>query len=264
MRLDATRVALVTGAASGIGAALARDLDRRGVQLALCDVDEAGLEQLVDTFRGTPLVARVDVSDEHAVRAFAEQARSKLGAPHLVIANAGIAHIGTVAESTTEEIRRVIDVNLWGGIHTTRAVLPSMLEAREGTIVLVSSVFGLIGVAGQSAYCAAKAGVKGFGESLDLEVRGRGLDVLVVHPGAVATNIARSARYANPGRSRAIAEKIIDRGVPAAVAAQDILDAVEAGRRRLVIGRDARILAALQRLLPVHYRTVLRRQLGRS
>lgn len=259
MRLDSTTVAVVTGAASGIGAALARDLDRRGVRLALCDLDEGRLCSLADTLQRPPLTARVDVSDEQALSHFAEQVVSALGPPDLVVANAGIAYLGPFAEGRPEDFRRVIDVNLWGVVHTVRAFLPSMIAARRGTLVTLSSVFGLVGIPGQTAYCAAKAAVKGFAESLDQEVRQHGLNVLCVHPGAVATDIAVSARHSDPDRTRENARRIIARGLPPATAAARILTAVERGDKRLLIGRDARLLAWLQRVLPVRYRDLVLR-----
>lgn len=270
MRLDPTTVAMVTGAASGLGAALARRLDARGVKLALCDLDEAGLKAVSSTMSGTPFLGTVDVSDEDAVQRFAADAAASLGRINLVIANAGIAYMGSVEASTTEAYERVLGVDLWGVIHTVRAVLPPMTAARDGYVVTISSLFGLIGVPNQSAYCAAKAGVKGFTESLDMELRSQGVGVLCVHPGAIATNIVhnQTSGATIDGPSQSTAAKVIARGLKPEVAAERILTAVERGKRRLILGPDAKLVAVVQRVFPVYYRDLVlgwsRRMLKRT
>lgn len=260
MQLQRSEVAVVTGAASGIGAALARDLHSRGLRLALCDIDGPGLERLVAELGGEVHHAIVDVADEADVRRFADDVLERWGAPSVVIANAGVAYAGNVAESTTASYARVFDINLWGVIHTVRAFLPAQIEAGRGHVVTISSLFGLIGVPDQSAYCASKAAVRGFTESLDQELFGTGVGTTCVHPGAIATNIAKAAHHgptATGVKPRGL-QAVIAKGLRPAVAAALILGAVEADRKRVVIGRDARLFDVLQRLFPVGYRSVLR------
>jgi NAD(P)-dependent dehydrogenase (short-subunit alcohol dehydrogenase family) len=260
MRVDSTTVAVVTGAASGLGEALARALDARGARVALCDVDGDGLARVAAELRHPCVHAVVDVADEAAVLGFAATVRTEIGRVDLVIANAGVAHMGSVAGSTTADYDRVLGIDLFGVIHTVRAFLPAMVEAGRGQVVTISSLFGLIGVPNQSAYCAAKAGVKGFTESLDQEVRGAGIGVLCVHPGAIATNIVHNQTRGDtreaPSTRKAAA--IIANGLPPAVAASRILTAVERDRRQLLLGTDARIGAWIQRLAPVRYRDLIR------
>lgn len=251
-------VAVVTGAASGIGAALARELDRRGGPVALCDVDGARLEAASAGLRD-PLLAEVDVADPDAMRAFGARVLAERGAPSLVIANAGVSLSGDFLRGTDEDWRWIVDINLWGVVHTARAFVPAMVDARAGRFVAVSSIFGIIGVPNQTAYCATKAAVRGFAESLGQELRGTGVEVSCVHPGGVATNIVRGGRMRETvlGLTRARAEKVIDRGMAPERAAQIVLDGCDRGRRRILVGSDARLLDVLQRLMPTRYRDVV-------
>lgn len=251
-------VAVVTGAASGIGAALARELDRRGARVALCDVDGARLESASAGLRD-PLLAEVDVADADAMRAFGERVLAERGTPVLAIANAGVNLSGDFLHGTDEDWRWIVDINLWGVVHTARAFVPPMVEARAGRFVAVSSILGIIGVPNQTAYCATKAAVRGFAESLGQELRPSGVEVSCVHPGGVATNIVRGGRMGETvlGLTRTRAEKVIDRGMPPERAARIVLDGCAAGKRRILVGNDARMLDLLQRLLPTRYRDVV-------
>jgi NAD(P)-dependent dehydrogenase (short-subunit alcohol dehydrogenase family) len=260
----AGRTAVITGAASGIGRALALRLAGHGCPLVLGDIDEAGLEETA-ALAATPTFARpLDVSDRGAQLAFAAEATEWAPAPiGAVFNNAGVALAANVAESSTEDEEWLRKINFEGVVHGTHAWLPVLLEQRAGAIVNTSSVFGLAGIPGQSAYCASKFAVRGFTESLRHELVGSGVRAVTVHPGGVRTNIARNGRLnSDPkglGRSKdEIAdefEKIV-RTTPER-AAEVIHRGVDSGRARILIGADAHVFDLLTRITPTHYFRVL-------
>jgi NAD(P)-dependent dehydrogenase (short-subunit alcohol dehydrogenase family) len=244
----AGRTAVITGAASGIGRALALRLAAHGCPLVLADVDEAGLEETAAR-AATPTFARpLDVSDRGAQLAFAAEATEWAPPPiGAVFNNAGVALAANVAESSTEDEEWLRKINFEGVVHGTHAWLPVLLEQRAGAIVNTSSVFGLAGIPGQSAYCASKFAVRGFTESLRHELVGSGVRAVTVHPGGVRTNIARNGRLnSDPkglGRSK---EEMADefdaivRTTPER-AAEVIHRGVDSGRARILIGADAHV-----------------------
>ena len=249
-----TRIAVITGAASGIGRALAIELARRGADLALSDVDGPGLELVADTCRAVGVRVHhevVDVSDRDAVVAHATAVTEHLGVPTLVIANAGIAASGTVLDQSPEDVRRVIEVDLFGVIHTCQAFLPLLRDGGGGRLVTVSSVFGLVAAPKQSAYNAAKFGVRGYTESLRQELGLAGIPVTVscVHPGAVRTAIARSALYA-PDEDGETLMRFLDRmaWTSPTRAARIILRRTAGDRARILIGTDARLMELTARI----------------
>ncbi|MEZ4321016.1 MAG: SDR family oxidoreductase [Myxococcota bacterium] len=261
MRLDHSSTAVVTGAGSGIGAALARGLDAKGVRLALCDVDEARLAEASKALRGTPMLARVDVGDAAAIRAFADEVVERHGAPDLVVANAGVSLAGDFLSSTPEDWDWIVGINLWGVVNTNRAFLPAMVERDRGWIANLSSLFGIIGVPNCSAYCATKAAVRGFTESLHQELARTGVGVSCIHPGGVATRIASDGRAGARmfgGLTKEGSEKIIARGLPPERAAEIILTGIEREKARILVGRDAWLIDKLQRIAPVGYRDLIR------
>jgi hypothetical protein len=247
----ARRTAVVTGAASGIGRELAYALADRGAVLALSDVDEAGLAETVRQAERMGAKVRhdpLDVSDRASVLAYADT----FDEAHLVINNAGIAFTGDVAEMSFSDIERIMDVNFWGIVNGTKAFLPHLISSGDGTLVNVSSVFGLLGAPSQSAYNAAKFAVRGFTEALRQEmlVAGHPVRVTCVHPGGIKTAIARNAR-AVPGRDAAVLGEFFDTRLArtsARQAARTILRAAERGHARAVVGLDARVLDVLVRL----------------
>lgn len=277
MERPSREVAVVTGAAGGIGAALARRLAGSGRPVALCDVDGEGLERVCAACEEMGVAARgrvVDVADAAAVEAWAAEVLARHGAPRFVFNNAGTTLVGDLAEISLEEMRWLVDVNFWGVVHGTRAFLPAMEAAGGGHLVNLSSLFGLVGFPGQATYCATKFAVRGFSESLAMELalRGSPVRVHVVHPGGVATGIVRNARVARDRSNGASHEESVaafDRvaRTGADAAARQILEGVRRGRRRIVVGRDARAISLLQRLMPEGYarwfeRGVRRRGLG--
>jgi NAD(P)-dependent dehydrogenase (short-subunit alcohol dehydrogenase family) len=260
----AGRTAVISGAASGIGRALALRLATHGCPLALTDVDQDGLEETAGLVSVPTLARPLDVSDRGAQLAFAAEVAGWAPAPiGAVFNNAGVALAANVADSSSEDEEWLRRINFEGVVHGTHAYLPILLEQRSGAIVNTSSVFGLAGIPGQSAYCASKFAVRGFTESLRHELVGTGVRAITVHPGGVRTNIARNGRlHSDPkglGRSKdEIADEFeaVVRTTPER-AAEVIHRGVDAGRARILIGADARVFDILTRVTPTHYFRVL-------
>ncbi|HYI62351.1 MAG TPA: SDR family oxidoreductase [Acidimicrobiales bacterium] len=262
------RVAAVTGAASGIGRALALDLARRGAHLALSDVDEAGLAETADRAQArgvTVTTAAVDVADRDAVHAWADDVVEGHGRVNLVVNNAGVALGATVEAMPYEDIEWLMGVNFWGVVHGTKAFLPHLKASGEGHVVNVSSVFGLIGIPSQSAYNAAKFAVRGFTEALrlELDMARCGVSATTVHPGGIRTNIARNARMhaslvdigSDPEQARQDFEKLFITSPEKA--ARVIVRAVQLDKRRAMIGPDGHAIDVLARLPPTVYQRLI-------
>ena len=259
MRDYSGRTAVITGAGSGIGRALALELAARGAVLALSDVDADAAERTAEQCRASGATARswrVDVADRDAVLAHAQDVVDAFGAVHLVVNNAGVALHGLVRELEHDDLRWLMGVNFWGVVHGTQAFLPHLVRSGDGQLANVSSVFGLIAVPRQAAYNAAKFAVRGFTEALQQEVRLEGLPVAVscIHPGGIRTAIARSARV-TASTDRAELERAFEglaRTSPEQ-AARTIVRGLERDRARILVGPDAWVLAALPRLLGARY-----------
>jgi len=188
------KVVVVTGAGSGMGRAYALKFSRLGSRLAICDYDERGLKEtaelIIQQSGATPLSQKVDVSKKDAVYSFASKVKESFGNAHIVINNAGISGEGKPTWDLPDtSIERVMAINFWGVVYGTRAFLPQLLENGAGAIVNVSSIFGLVGTPNNSDYCASKFAVRGFTESLAVELSSSRIQVHLVHPGGVATNI---------------------------------------------------------------------------
>jgi NAD(P)-dependent dehydrogenase (short-subunit alcohol dehydrogenase family) len=258
------RTAYVSGAASGIGRAMAQRLASRGCPLAIVDQDEAGLSATAELL-GVPVLARqLDVRDRQAQMAFAAEVAEWAPAPiGMVLNNAGVATSQSIADGSVEDDEWVLEINLGGVINGTRAFLPILLAQDSGVIVNTSSVFGLVGIPFQSAYCASKFAVRGFTESLRHELRGTGVSAATVHPGGVKTNIARNARYhAHPPSPEMTHDEAVKSFDAMAFttpdrAARTIHEGVKAGRSRILVGPDAYVFDALARVAPTRYFDVL-------
>jgi butyryl-CoA dehydrogenase len=259
MELTEGTIAAITGAGSGIGRALAELLASRGVQLALSDIDEVGLAETVTRCEGRGVKVtsqRLDVADRDAVFAWADQVVADHGAVHLIVNNAGVALGATIEAMSIDDFQWLMSINFWGVVHGTQAFLPHLKAAGRGHVVNLSSVFGLFAVPSQSAYNAAKFGVRGFTDALrmELEIEGAGVSSTTVHPGGIKTNIARNARLDASvadftGGSADVGADFerIAMTTPAK-AARQIVKAVEADKRRALIGPDAKVLDLLSRL----------------
>ena len=269
------RVAAITGAGSGIGRALARELARRGAHLALCDVNETGLAETVSLCEGSGVKVtsqRVDVADRAAVFAWADRVAEEHGKVNLVINNAGVALAATIDEGSIDDIEWLMGINYWGVVYGTKAFLPHLKAAGEGHIVNLSSVFGLISVPSQSAYNSAKFAVRGFTDALrmELEVADVGVSCTTVHPGGIKTNIARNARIdpalQESAGTREEQAKRFDRMAMTSPekAARQILAAVARNRRRVLVGPDAKVIDLVSRLPAGLYQRVLAKGAARE
>ncbi|HSZ40790.1 MAG TPA: SDR family oxidoreductase [Trebonia sp.] len=256
----AGRPVVITGAASGIGRALARRLSGRGSPVAIADVDSAGLEKTAAALSGSVLRRVLDVRDAEDQLRFAAEVRAWLPAPlAAVFNNAGVAVGSSVLGAVPEDDQWLWDINFHGVVNGTRAFLPILAEQDSGAIVNTSSVFGLMGIPYQSAYCASKFAVRGFTDSLRQELRGTGVRAVTVYPGGIKTNIARNARVradpfglGRPPEEIAAAFEANFRTTPERAAAV-IHHGVERGKARILIGPDAHLVDVLARVAPTHY-----------
>jgi NAD(P)-dependent dehydrogenase (short-subunit alcohol dehydrogenase family) len=270
MREFGGRVAAITGAGSGIGRALAQALARQGAHLALGDIDDTGLAETVAQCEGfgIKITSRhLDVADRDAVYEWAASVVRDHGRVNLVVNNAGVALGATVESMSYEDFEWLMNINFWGVVYGSKAFLPHLKQAGEGHIVNVSSVFGLISVPTQSAYNAAKFAVRGFSDTLrmELDIEGAKVSVTTIHPGGVKTNIARHARMDASVRDVAgDPEKAIKDFERAFItspdkAATQILAAVRRDRRRALIGPDAKVIDFVSRMPATIYQSLLTR-----
>ncbi|GJE55996.1 SDR family NAD(P)-dependent oxidoreductase [Methylobacterium thuringiense] len=260
------RVALVTGAAGGIGAALSLALADRGCGLALVDRDPAGLAATARAAAAKGVAVSehvVDLADPQAILALPEAVNGRHGALHVLVNNAGVALGGRFAEVDLADVAWLMDINLHAVMRMTHAFLPMLNAAGPAQIVNLSSIYGIVAPAGQAAYSASKFAVRGFTEALRHEYAGTPLGVTLVHPGGVATGIARSARTPRAGDATLIAAGVaaLERKLTMKPeeAARIILAGIEARAPRVIVGADARRVALIQRLMPVRYWSLLRR-----
>ena len=264
-----SRTAIVTGAASGIGRGVAVSLAKRGCNLALADVDEAGL---IETERMTASAGakasrhRLDVSDRQAVAAFPKEILGAHAGVDLLVNNAGVALGGAFEEIAEEDFEWLFGINFWGVVRMTRAFLPLLRASDDARIVNISSVFGLIAPEGQTAYAASKFAVRGFSNALMNELEGSNVGVTVVHPGGVATAIADNARWPKSTNPDAIAVKlaVAKRALtlPPERAGEIIVEGIERRAKRVLVGRDAKMIALVERLAPVNHLATLKRLTG--
>ncbi len=262
MREVRGRTAVVTGAASGIGRAVAEVLAQRACALALADVDVAGLEETAMRARSLGVRASchvVDVADWDRMLAFAADVQREFGGADLLINNAGVSVTGTLEEQSIEDLRWIVGVNFWGVVHGCKAFLPLLRTRPEAHIVNVSSLFGIIGLPTQSSYCATKFAVRGFSESLWAELADSGIGVTVVHPGGVKTNIVQASRMADDATKQRMAERFERRAMAPERVAERIVRGVERGEMRVRVCRETFVADWVKRLFPVTAHRLVRR-----
>ncbi|WP_297847651.1 SDR family oxidoreductase [Mycobacterium sp.] len=258
------RIAVVTGAGSGIGRALTRALTADGAHVAASDIDENGLAETRE-FCGPGQVTpyRVDVADRDAVLGFAEDVRGQLGPASMLFNNAGVDLFASVADMSWTDFDWLIGINVGGVVNGTKAFLPQLIESgtseRPARLVNLSSAFGLIAVPYQGAYSTAKFAVRGFTEALRQEmiIERHPVTVHCVHPGVVRTNFGTNMRAADT-EDPDMAAKLFARAALTSPekAARLILRGAEKNRARILIGPDGRAMAAMPRLLGAHYATL--------
>jgi NAD(P)-dependent dehydrogenase (short-subunit alcohol dehydrogenase family) len=256
------KVAAITGAGSGIGRGLAIELAGKGCHVALSDVDEAGLAESVTLAEQAGSVkvssAVVDVADRAAVDEWAASVVGEHGKVNLIFNNAGVALSANVTSMSYDSFRWLMDINFWGVVHGTMAFLPHLRESGDGHVVNISSVFGLMGIPTQSAYNAAKFGVRGFTEALrtELDIERCGVSATTIHPGGIRTNIAKNGRFEFAEHEEAIdpeeAAEEFERWTRTTPdkAAQLIVGAVAKNKRRALIGPDAHVFDFAARFSP--------------
>jgi NAD(P)-dependent dehydrogenase (short-subunit alcohol dehydrogenase family) len=259
MQQIAGRVAVVTGAGSGIGRAVSLELVRRGAAVALVDVDEPRLTEVrraVEDRGGRCSTHVVDVASGPRMAALPEEVLDEHGSVHILVNNAGVSVNLPFDQQSPEDLGWITGINYWGVVHGCRHFLPHLKRADEAHIVNVSSSAGLTGMKGQSSYSATKFAVRGLSESLYVELAGTGVGVTCVHPGAVATNILQAARMDPERRARML--PMFTYAMPPGTAARRIVRAVETGRFKLVVGADARSIDLMKRVAPIGTLKLLR------
>jgi NAD(P)-dependent dehydrogenase (short-subunit alcohol dehydrogenase family) len=243
------KVVVITGAGSGIGRALAVEATKRGAHVALADVNETSLRETARLLDWKTKVTThcVDVRDRARVERFAAEVEAEHGGADVIINNAGVAVRATIEEVSYEDFALVIDVNLWGVVYGTKAFLPLLRKRPEGHIVNISSINGMVPFAKNAPYNMSKYAVLGFSETLMQELSGQPIHVTCVHPGGIKTNIARNGRGASAAEI-AFFDRIA-MTTPGRTA-KVVLDAVEHNRERVLVGPDAKLMAAAKRLVP--------------
>lgn len=266
-RLDVTgATSVITGAAAGMGAEVARQLAAHGARIALVDRDAAGLDAVAASLPGAGHSTHVvDLTDDAAVAAVAADITASHPHVQTLITCAGSSMLGNIDQLTMEEMRWLMDVNLWGTVSITQALLPALRRAPAAHITHLVSIYGLAAPAGRIPYAMSKYAVRGFTEALRHELEGSTISVGAIYPAGVKTGIILRGRYA-----AALDPAIADRAATAqaamyhtdpADAAARIVEATTHRRARTMVGREARLVDVLTRILPVRYWSAMRRPL---
>lgn len=259
------KVAVITGAGSGIGRALALNLAKRGALLALSDIDDVGLAETIDLVKaaGAREVRsdRLDVADRGAFTAYAAAVAEQFGRVNVIINNAGVALAGDLTDLTYEDMDWIVGINFWGVVHGTKEFLPHLIASGDGHVVNVSSLFGLISMPGQSIYNATKYAVRGMTEALreEMLIAGHKVSVTSVHPGGIKTAIARNARVSSHEDKAATAQLFdekLARMTPER-AAEIIVKGILANKARVLVGLDAHAMHHFAKLAGSRYQDVI-------
>ena len=247
---------MVTGAASGIGRATALRLAESGCDLALADVNEAGMDEtraMARHFGRRVSVHQVDVADKARMMAFADEAVAEHGRVHIVVNNAGVSVAASFEDHSLEDFEWLMGINFWGVIYGCKFFLPHLRRVDEAHIVNVSSVFGFVGFPLNSSYCASKFAVRGFSEVLYAELRDSHIGVTSVHPGGIATDIVKSSRFTEPAGHEGVRQRTLEAFktmMPPEKAARAIVRGIRRRDLRVLITREAHLIDAAKRLFP--------------
>jgi len=261
------KVVVISGAGSGIGRALAIQMAKEGSKLALNDCNEVALKETISFIENQAVYSEVaDVADREKIEHFAQNVIKAYGKVDVVINNAGVALAGKELTATAyEDFEWLMNINFWGTVYGTKAFLPFLLKEKEASLVNISSVFGLVGVAGQTSYCASKFAVRGFTESVRMEMTQKNVCVSSVHPGGIKTNIAKNSKgwegIANKAAIIENTETVSFINTPA-YAASVIIKGIQQKKEKILIGKDARFLDRLARVFPVNYSKILFKKLN--
>lgn len=271
MRTLDRKVVVITGAGSGIGRALALEMNRRGARVAISDVDDAGLAETVRLLAAAGAEgvhhAHLDVSDRAAFSAYASEVAAHFGVVHVIVNNAGVALAGDLDDLAYDDMDWIMSINFWGVVHGTKEFLPHLIASGDGHVVNLSSLFGLVSMPGQSMYNASKYAVRGMSEALreELMIAGHPVGVTVVHPGGVKTAIARNARVSEhedqAETARTFDEKLARMSPERA--AEIIADGILKNKARLLVGIDAHAVHQFARLTGSRYQDVVARLASR-
>ncbi len=254
------KVIVITGAGSGIGRALANEFHKKGAQLALCDYDEQGLNETTSSIKSA-YAEVLDVSKKESVFKFRDNVINQFKQVDIVINNAGVA-LGQLSfrEMTLEQFEWVVNINLWGVIYGSKAFIEDIVQRPEGCVVNISSLFGIIGVPEQTAYCATKFAVRGFSEALRIELSNTNVNVVSVHPGGIKTNILHNSKgWKKEVNKEEQIKKIYKKAFKHTPekAAKTIIKGIEQKKGRVLIGEEAVLMDLAARSAPENYTAII-------
>jgi len=260
------KVAAITGAASGMGQAIAVELAKQGCAVSICDVNEAGLaetENMLADYSVQVSKHLVDVADKKAVENYARESHALHGKVNMIFNNAGVSVTDSAEHMSYEDFEWLMGINFWGVIYGTRAFLPYLKEVEEAHIINTSSIFGILSFPTQTAYNSSKFAVRGYTEALRQELSDTDIGVSCVHPGGVKTNIIKLSRYTPSDNASATKEEMESTfeemaALTSEQAAQQILNGVRKNKPRILVGRDAKILSLISRIAPARYPGILK------